>query len=159
MFGLFDKEIEYDRKRSELIKELDSPSSKNGKKECSGCTMCCWQRPGTLSKEDVPKIAKHLKITEKELFNKYLAVDEIQLKYCLLPIRENQTHISGKFVPVHETYNIDTPCTFLKEKKCSIHEVKPTACKGLHCWEEPNGSGIVEWTHDELMSLGWDGVE
>ena len=154
MFGFYNYYTEYEKLKTKFIS-----SSENGNKKCSRCTLCCWRRPGTLSKTDVPKIATFLKVTKKELFKKYLAVDDIN-GLCLVPIRKNQTYISGNYISAEESYNIGAPCTFLNEdsKECTLHDVKPFSCRELHCWEESKDSGVVVWEESDLKKLGWDGL-
>jgi len=141
---------------TKLQKEL----KKNNTKElvCDSCSFCCHARPGNLNKEDVENLAKHFNMTKEEVFKKYLAVDEIRGILCLLPIRINQEHIAGNYMPSINTFDTD-PCIFLKDKKCELHNVaKPIVCRESLCKnEKDNEECIPAWTREDLKELGWDG--
>jgi Fe-S-cluster containining protein len=91
--------------------------------ECKKCGHCCKHGTGFLVKDDIPKIAKFLGISEKKLKKKYLE-----------PVtRFNAT----LFRPV--TIKNDKPfgvCVFYdNDKSCTIHKVKPLHCKVGNCSE------------------------
>jgi Fe-S-cluster containining protein len=109
-----------------------------------------------LDKEDVKNIAIFLKITEQELFEEYLCVDEIGDVLCLLPIRHEQKDCSGIYLPFRRTYDCDTPCIFNDEETnlCKIHEVKPIGGRSMFCnskKEEQKGI-LIEWNKKDLKN-------
>lgn len=141
----------------------EGPTAENlGKKECCRSGVCCWRRPAALSKEDVERIAAKLNLTPQEFFKAYLVVDEIQGRLCVALRRKLQD--GGRFLPWRETYSIDTPCVFLGEgNACDVHDYKPTSCATFKCWDEStSGDDDIhrpKWTREEVIALGWDGVE
>ncbi len=85
--------------------------------ECQpGCTNCC-QQPGEvyLTAEDVPRIARHLKLTWKKFLRRYGEAVDGELRLTTPP---------------------DKPCHFLLEGGCAIHEVKPLQCRTFPFWPE-----------------------
>jgi len=146
---------------SNYMMKLQKELKKNNTKEmkCDSCSFCCHARPGNLNKEDVENLAKHFNMTKKEVFQKYLAVDEIiRGILCLLPIRTSQENIAGSFMPSRNTFDTD-PCIFLKDKKCELHDIaKPVVCRETLCKNE-EGCNIPSWTREDLKELGWDGYE
>jgi Fe-S-cluster containining protein len=129
-------------------------------KECIKCGFCCWQRPCYLDKEDVKNIANFLNITEEDLFETYLCVDEIKNKLILLPIRHQQKNWAGEYLPSERTFDCDTPCIFNDEKTnlCKIHEVKPVGGRSMFCNDPKITTAcLIEWNKKDLEELGWDG--
>ena len=151
-------ERRYIDKLNKLTKKLQ-PSRETGKDYCVRCSHCCWQRPGGLNQKDVPIIAKKLKITPEKLFEKYLVVDRLGFtsEYILLPRRREQDDIAGSFVPSDRTFDINTPCIFLKNKSCTINDVKPYMCRVCECWNSDKHTAY--WEAAELKKLGWSGSE
>lgn len=98
--------------------------------ECKQCGKCCSFDSGYLVEGDVSKIAKFLRISEKELKEKYLQKIYMYGKEVLKP----------KTIKKERHYGA---CIFLKDNKCSIHEVKPLNCKVGTCNEY--GSEISVW--------------
>lgn len=87
---------------------------------CKKCGKCCEYGSGFLVEDEIKKIAKFLKIKEEELKEKYLEKIWIYNKEVLRP-KFNKPY--GK-------------CIFLKDKKCSINEVKPLHCRIACCGEK-----------------------
>jgi uncharacterized protein len=75
---------------------------------CLSCANCCKTMTPTFTKADTKRIATHLGITTKALYDKYFMVDETE----------------GDIV------NKKQPCQWLnlKDNKCSIYEVRPLDC-------------------------------
>lgn len=73
---------------------------------CLGCAACCKNFSPRFKTTDIKRVAKHLKIKDGDLINKYLRVDE-----------------DGDYV-------VNTkPCPFLGDDNfCSIYEHRPTDC-------------------------------
>ena len=75
--------------------------------DCGQCANCCKTMTTTYTKADVTRIAKHVGMTEKEYWKKYLVVDE------------------NKDI-VHQR----TPCHFLdKSNRCTIYSIRPADCR------------------------------
>lgn len=108
---------------------------------------------------DPPKIAAHLGTTEAALFAEYLVVDESDSGAALVVYPRRRQWNGGHYLTDAETYGVDTPCVFLGDDGCQIHEVKPAGGVRYKCWDEathgePPG---CEWTEEQVMALGWDG--
>ena len=88
--------------------------------ECQGSGKCCTSHGEFgfvfLTKSDRQRMAKHLKISTLS-FSK---------KYC--------DKKNGAFHLKEDGINLD--CLFLKDKKCSIYEARPTQCRTWPFWPE-----------------------
>ena len=161
MFGNYFKQLGYFDKLRNLEKDLKVKDMNQS--ECKKCSYCCWMKPCNLSTEDFEKMANHFGISKKELFKKYLVVDDAQAKhgeYTVTPIRKEWQKYAGTYLPSHATFDIDTPCVFLDEKTklCSLHnDAKPYGGEMHKCWEEDKHE-IPSFTREFLIEeLGWDG--
>lgn len=75
--------------------------------DCLQCGNCCKGYSPRFKTPDIKRIAKHLKIKEGDLINRYLKVDE-----------------DGDYVMQNQ------PCSFLgADNYCSIYEVRPSDCE------------------------------
>ena len=84
---------------------------------CKACSIGCMHGSGSLSNEDIPKIAEFLQISEDELKNKFL--EELR--------KFNTKNFRPKILRKDKPYG---KCIFYDEKNgCKIHEVKPLECK------------------------------
>ncbi len=97
---------------------------------CEQCGHCCSYSSGFATEEDITKISLHLGVTENELKKKYF---EEKTKFNT-KMHRPKTKKEGK------QYG---PCVFLKNKKCSIHEVKPLQCRIGNCSE--HGDALNQW--------------
>jgi uncharacterized protein len=101
----------------------------------SGCTNCC-DRPGFvyITKSDLKKAAKYLRISAAEFERKYVYRSKHRLR-----LRKPK----------------DRQCPFLSKSGCEIHPAKPTQCRLFPFWPE-----LVEsrdaWkdTGDECPGIG-----
>lgn len=76
---------------------------------CLDCANCCKKMTPTYTRKDINRIAKHLKMTYKEYFDKYLHIDDNK-----------------------DIVNTSTPCQFLgKDHKCTIYAIRPDDCSGF----------------------------
>lgn len=100
---------------------------------CRACEHGCLHGSGVLTKEDVPKLAKHLGITEERLKEKHL--EEVE-KFNTKLFRPKVLRKDGK--PFGK-------CSFYDEElKCTIHNAKPTECKvSMGCGE--HGEELSVW--------------
>ncbi|MCO5234187.1 MAG: YkgJ family cysteine cluster protein [Chitinophagales bacterium] len=74
---------------------------------CLDCANCCKTTPALILEKDAKRIAKYLKISISEFYQKYTIKDE------------DKDIVFKK-----------TPCVFLAENNyCSIYEVRPEACR------------------------------
>lgn len=74
---------------------------------CLDCANCCKTTPALISQLDINRIAKHLKINNKEFIDRYTTTDD-----------------DG------DTVFKQTPCVFLQQDNtCKIYDIRPFACK------------------------------
>jgi Fe-S-cluster containining protein len=100
-------------------------------KNCDMCGNCCIHGAGFLIEEDIPKIAKLLNVSEKELKEKYLEETEMFNTKAWKP----KTKKNGK--PFG-------PCMFYDKKEgCKIHIAKPFQCKIMNC--NPYAEQMIQW--------------
>lgn len=84
--------------------------------QCKACGKCCKQRTDILlTAYDLFKIAKYLGRTPADIIDRYCEVYEGHSSH--IPI--------VRLVPVPP----DNRCPFLRNKKCSVHAMKPTICR------------------------------
>ncbi len=93
---------------------------KNGE-VCSECGHCCSHSSGLVLESDIPKMASFLKLKTEEFKGKYLEENEI---------------FHTKVFKIKSKKINDKPygnCSFLKDKRCVVHPVKPLHCKICNC--------------------------
>lgn len=101
-------------------------------KSCKKCGHCCSHGSGALARGDLASIAKFLRMTEKEVKEKYLVEDE---KFHTILLKPKLIKEAGK--PYGK-------CIFLKlDNTCSINDVKPLQCRVGNCTE--NGEELNLW--------------
>jgi len=109
---------------------------------------------GEWSKEDVDRISSHLGLTPQEFFQQYCVVDVNDDGYKILLRRRGEKAIAGELLSAAQTWNIDTPCVFLADNLCQVHDVKPAECAGFHCWlKEDHNPTYVSMNY--LEELGY----
>jgi Fe-S-cluster containining protein len=91
--------------KSKLAKPLASSCS------CDKCSHGCTMGSGFFIDEQLPKVAKFLKISEDKLKKQYL---------------EKPLHINLHRPKFPKPFG---KCVFFDGKKCKIHKVKPLQCK------------------------------
>jgi Fe-S-cluster containining protein len=75
--------------------------------DCLKCANCCKHYSPRFKTPDIKRIARHLRLKESELIERYLRLDE-----------------DGDYVVK------STPCPFLgADNYCSIYEVRPSDCE------------------------------
>ncbi|MBU0615704.1 MAG: YkgJ family cysteine cluster protein [Nanoarchaeota archaeon] len=99
----------------------DTPLKDILNQDCDRCGHCCKYGTGFLVKEDLKRIADHLKIKEKELKERWL--EEKELFHTKLWRPKTEKRPFGR-------------CVFLKHDLCSIHTVKPLQCRVGNCKSE-----------------------
>jgi len=84
--------------------------------ECTACGLCCT-RPGIIvfTYDDVARASARLGMSKADFRNTYLNFDGSQ---WIVDVDDGQ------------------PCHFLRDNKCSIHEVKPVQCASYPFWPE-----------------------
>ena len=74
--------------------------------DCTTCANCCKTMTPTFTPKDIKRISEHLGMSPKAFKEKWL-------------VKEEDT---GDWV------NVNQPCQFLIDDKCSIYEVRPVDC-------------------------------
>jgi len=112
------------------LENIEKPNSN----PCSGCGKCCFTHPCALAPDDLQKIARHLNLSEQELFNRFLVLDYVDVagrkQYYLCPARRADK--SGTIVKPDWSFS-NSPCIFLHGTKCTIQDVKPKGGMEYYC--------------------------
>ena len=113
------------KKNTKLKKVLEIAS------ECDRCGYCCTHGAGFLEPEDIPKMAKHLEVTEEQLKKVFLEESEVFHTKAFKP----------KLLRQGKPYGV---CIFYDEKfGCTINKVKPLQCKAGNC--KKHGDDLQVW--------------
>ncbi len=106
-----------------ITKDTPLRTLKEAGKDCRMCGSCCTRGAGFLIPDDLPRIARLLQISEKEMKEKYL--DEIEMFHTKA--------FKPKTLKKNKPYG---NCIFHdKEKQCTIHVAKPFQCIITNCGE------------------------
>ena len=99
--------------------------------ECQGSGNCCVSRGSYgfvyLSDIDLNRFSKYFKISIKKF----------KEKYC---------QITDGFIHLSEKYKINGNCIFLKDKKCTVYNSRPTQCRTWPFWNENMNAKV--WNED-----------
>ena len=99
--------------------------------ECDMCGHCCKHGSGFISREEIKKLAKHFKLTEK----KFIA------KYCDRVMMFNNEVYKFKKKEGKTPYGT---CVLYDDKKgCKIHSIKPLHCRVGNC--KKHGEELTAW--------------
>lgn len=84
--------------------------------ECTGCGQCCTGAPGAVwvTLEDIEKMAAFMQISPSAFTRQYVRT------------------LDGRLSLNEHPKNFD--CVFLKNKKCTIYQVRPLQCKTFPWW-------------------------
>ncbi len=81
--------------------------------DCTQCANCCMKIRPIVTRDDIRSVSKHLQLPEEKFISRYLELNEVQ-EYLMAEI----------------------PCPFLKDKRCSMYEVRPEDCRSYpHIWK------------------------
>lgn len=114
------------------------PWYKDGLKfQCTECGKCCTGTPGYIwvTREEMSAIAELLNISLELFKRKY--VRQRDNRYALV-----------------EKKSENNACIFLKEKKCSIYEARPSQCRTFPWWKE-NLNSKESW---DLAAQSCEGI-
>ena len=98
--------------------------------ECDRCGHCCSFTSGFVLPDEIKQLAEHFKISEKEFKSRFLEKTK----------RFNTTH---HIIKQKRSNLPNGRCIFLKNKQCTIHEIKPLYCKIANC--KKNSSELLQW--------------
>tara|TARA_Y100000768_G_C23673914_1_gene539028 strand:- start:210 stop:677 length:468 start_codon:yes stop_codon:yes gene_type:complete len=107
--------------------------------ECQGSGNCCVSRNSYgyvyLSEDDLKRFSKYFKISLKNFKD----------KYC---------HTTDGYIHLVEKPEFEGNCIFLKEKKCSVYESRPSQCRTWPFWNENMNTKV--WNKD--ISINCPGI-
>ena len=122
--------------------------------DCDRCKSACQFKPGIFLPEEIKIAADYMKMTEKDFFKKYLAVDYFYDEEDILMLAPNIVGNEGNLYPFFPKGT----CVFY-EDGCTIHEVKPFECRAyIHTDTDeiiiPRKKKIVEeWQNNQNIVL------
>lgn len=93
------------KKIDKIVQRLNSEIS--NRIDCTTCGNCCMKLKPCINEEDILRLSHRLNRTPQQIKNDYIE-------------REEGEHSFKNF-----------PCSFLKEKKCTIYEDRPEDCRSF----------------------------
>lgn len=107
----------------DLLSQRDSSLEVNWYKEglrfqCTECGKCCTGSPGYvfLGESDIERLSRHFSLTKEVFLSRFAK------------------KVNGRFSLIDQPGSVD--CIFLKNKKCSAYEARPTQCRTFPWWIE-----------------------
>lgn len=94
---------------------------------CEKCKSACAYKPGWFLPEELAPLAEFFNLSEKEVFDKYLAVDWFEGDEDIFLISPAILGSEGGMFPGNPTGT----CVFYSKGLCEIHSVKPYECKAF----------------------------
>jgi Fe-S-cluster containining protein len=85
---------------------------------CTGCGECCTGSPGYvwINEQEIVALAQHFNLSLQDFASQYLR--KINKKWSL-----KESSLNGD-------------CVFLKEKKCTVYNLRPKQCKTFPWWPQ-----------------------
>jgi Fe-S-cluster containining protein len=101
-------------------------------KNCKKCGHCCSYGSGFIHDQEVKELAKKFDLSPEEFIGKYLEeITKFNTKlHRFKLIGKSKSKPYGR-------------CVFVKNNRCSIHDIKPLHCRIATCDE--NGESLNEW--------------
>lgn len=144
---------------------------------CEKCISYCKQRPGWFRPKEIPRLAEFLKMSIKEVFQKYLIADywigddkNIHLLSPVKDLEKVEEPLLKETISFQKEHNklmgrdcdragsyaswgyafLHAPCIFLENDRCRIYRVRPFEC--AVSWHKNDSSvrGIRE-----LIAMEW----
>lgn len=121
-----------------LMKMVPMEPSDHFPFQCKRCGACCRHVKESVPLEslDAFRLAKYL----KKLGKPVSCIDDVLVQYAE-PVL---LHQSGYTIFMLKTVGSDDTCIFLKDSRCTIHDVNPRACRTYPLSVGPDGSGGYE---------------
>ncbi len=122
---------------------------------CAKCVECCERRPGWFKPGEAERAAELLNLTLQDFFDQYLVIDYwVGTEENILLLQPRQIGNSRKRLNFTDAFR-ESPCIFLEQGLCKIHEAKPFECKAtMGCVEKVKPTG---W--HETAAMAWDNPE
>jgi len=110
---------------------------------CKKCVGYCQKRPGWFLPGEAEKVAEYLKISMKELYEKYLVIDYWVSDKDIDILSPGSKEEHGRRASFGFAFS--SRCIFLTEPNhnCAIHLVKPFECLVAH--HNVKNDGIHKW--------------
>lgn len=127
---------------------------------CEACVTCCKHMPGSLAPGDLERILLHQKATADPtawLLEHFQASDGARAM--------KMTPRGPQIIPIRTIVPklTDTGCVFLKEGKCSIHEVAPFGCaymdthqQGREAAHALGAAQVQDWAEGGTYAQAWE---
>jgi hypothetical protein len=130
---------------------------------CCGRGQCCENAPGWFAPGEMEAAAAWMGMTPDAFFEKYIVLQSVKLPdepgrptvEVLVPTKvdsEGKPLLGAGCRPPRAYQYMNGPCVFYKERRCSIHPVRPMECRGYFC-EQPESENI---THEQIGKLWYD---
>jgi Fe-S-cluster containining protein len=122
--------------------------------QCKTCSSACTFKPGWFLPGEAEKAAKFMKMSFKEFFKKYLAIDWWNGEkygdetFVIAPALRG--HPTGEEYPATPT----GACIFFVNKRCAIHGAKPFECQMF--WHEETINSAGKDRHKQVAEA-WKG--
>ncbi len=91
--------------------------------KCTGCGKCCTGSPGAvwINEDETEAMAQHLNLSKEDFLNKYTR------------LIDGRRSLIESISPLDPTQH---DCIFLKNKQCSIYQVRPVQCRTYPWWPD-----------------------
>ncbi len=120
--------------------------------KCENCVSACKTRIGWFKFGEVEKLAKNMKLSVQELFNKYLMVDFWEGDSPIFILAPAKVGYKGEMI----SWNPNGKCILLKKGLCQIHNKgKPFECRKMLCTE----SNEETQTRHKLVAESWNNTK
>lgn len=81
--------------------------------DCTTCGNCCMKLKPFIIEQDIKILSQRLNFSPQQVMDEYLEIDE------------------------GDQYFKNLPCSFLKDKKCTVYNSRPKACKSFPHLHKP----------------------
>jgi Fe-S-cluster containining protein len=97
---------------------------------CERCQNFCRQKPGWFTPEQIEPLARKLKLSIAELFQKHLTVDAVLMEEAG---QKKAIYVLAPAISERKAGAISNPiekgtCNWFKDGRCKIHDAKPREC-------------------------------
>lgn len=105
--------------------------------KCTGCGECCTGSPGYvwLTSAEAQAIAERLKLPFEEFLKKYTR------------------RIGNRLSLIEQRRGDNYDCVFLKDKQCTIYDLRPKQCRTYPWWSE-NVESLKHWVEESVRCEG-----
>ena len=103
--------------------------------KCTGCGRCCTGSPGVVwvTEDEIVALAEYLSLSLEDFVTKYIRL------------------VDDRFALEEDPKNYD--CVFLKDKRCTVYEKRPSQCRTYPWWVH-NLTSKEEWLAEAMHCEG-----